>query len=133
MESINKITGARFKKCRLYAGISQVDASIILDLTRSTIANIESGKSGLTIENIMKASKAFKVSPIDFLPTISEVDVNIYPIEKAMSIRDQRKIEHLTEKLNQLKEKVNYGKDFNAYCVNCASEPCRCHKQPMTI
>jgi transcriptional regulator with XRE-family HTH domain len=57
VEKIYKEIGANIKKARKLKGLNQYDLAKKLDLTRSSMANIEAGKQRLSIDKLITISK----------------------------------------------------------------------------
>lgn len=55
--------GARFKACRRAIGLTQLEASEKVGLTRSSIANIEAGRQMSTIADVARYAEVFGVDP----------------------------------------------------------------------
>lgn len=58
--------GDRLRGCRGAAKKTQDDMAPLLGVTRAQLANLESDRSGPSIETLMKAAKAYHVS-VDYL------------------------------------------------------------------
>ncbi len=52
----------RLKEARINSGLSQIQISKILDLSRSTISEIESNKRTVSAEELVEFSRAYSVS-----------------------------------------------------------------------
>lgn len=55
--------GERFRSCRLALGLTQLELSVKLKLTRSSIANIEAGRQLSMIDAIVGYADVFQVDP----------------------------------------------------------------------
>ena len=66
--------GALVKSARKDQQLSQDALATLVDISRTAITNIESGKQGTTIEMLFKISSALKVEPANLLPTNSPKD-----------------------------------------------------------
>ena len=64
--------GARIRKARLAAGLTQGQLAKKAKLTRCSITNIESGFQRIMLHSLMAAAKALDVEAIDLIPTSDE-------------------------------------------------------------
>lgn len=100
---IKEILGEKIKQLRTKQNLSQKDFAKLLKIERSQISKIESGKVNLTLERILKISKALGVS-LDQLFSFKET-FNTKPVVKWAGGK--------TQLLSALKEHL--PKDFNNY------------------
>jgi transcriptional regulator with XRE-family HTH domain len=75
-EHINTEFGTALKKRRNALGFSQKDFAEKVNLSRASIANIERGEQGVTLETLYSFCAPLKCSPFDLLPKFqySELD-----------------------------------------------------------
>lgn len=62
-EDILKSFAKKLKEERLKKGISQLELSLIVNVSVSTIGKAETGKQDLTMNTVYKISKALGISP----------------------------------------------------------------------
>lgn len=55
--------GARFKACRVAMGLTQTELAVKVDMTRSSIANIEADRQRSLIEDVERYAEALGVDP----------------------------------------------------------------------
>lgn len=55
--------GERFRAARLNAGMTQTELADALDLSRSSVANIEGGRQGVYAEDVVRAAVILGVEP----------------------------------------------------------------------
>lgn len=97
MKSFNELIGVNVKRIRKQNRVSQEEFGFMLNLTRSSIINIEEGRSGFNTEYVVRMCQMFKCSITDIVP----IDYNFtYP---AVSDFKARK---LTEKHDKLSERL---------------------------
>lgn len=59
---IKKKFGARVRELRLKLGLSQEKFALLIDMDRTYLASVESGKRNISLENIYKIAKGFGIS-----------------------------------------------------------------------
>jgi DNA-binding XRE family transcriptional regulator len=97
MKTFNELVGENIKCARKQANINQEAFGFLLNLTRSSIINIEAGRCGFSCEYLIRVSQICKCSISDILP----IDYKFtYP---AISDFKARK---LTEKTDHLRAKL---------------------------
>lgn len=67
MKSEAKRLGENLKRIREQKGISQVDISKSLGVSRGFVSNVENGKTNPTLATITKLAKAVGVSAVELL------------------------------------------------------------------
>lgn len=72
-EALYKIIGERIKSHRDSRNISQLELSKRLDISRSSISNIEVGRHQIPLHALYELSKEFKLDINDFLPSYDEI------------------------------------------------------------
>jgi transcriptional regulator with XRE-family HTH domain len=55
--------GERFRAARLNADMTQTELADALDLSRSSVANIEAGRQGVYAEDVVRAAVVLGVDP----------------------------------------------------------------------
>lgn len=80
-----KQVGKRVKRARLSLGLSQEALAAKLELTRTSITNIEQGRQRVMLHTIMDLAGALGVSLGDLVPTKSTDDRSPEDIAKAIS------------------------------------------------
>ena len=63
---IKQILGQRIRVLRLQKNLSQEKFALQIDMDRTYLASVESGKRNISIENIYKISKGLNVSLEEF-------------------------------------------------------------------
>jgi transcriptional regulator with XRE-family HTH domain len=74
---VKKEVGLRVKKLRKEIGYNQEQLSQLMNLTRTSIINIESGRHGLGAESIYTMCRILKCMPNDLFPAIKSVRVEV--------------------------------------------------------
>lgn len=97
MKSFNQLVGENVKNIRRQNKISQEALGFMLNLTRSSIINIEEGRSGFNTEYVVRLSKLCNCEITDIIP------VNYKFTYPAISDFKARK---LTEKHDKLSVKI---------------------------
>jgi len=70
---INEHCGKMVLQRRKKLGYNQDELASAIGLTRTSIVNIENGRQGLTVENLLKTCAVLKCSISDILPNIPSV------------------------------------------------------------
>jgi transcriptional regulator with XRE-family HTH domain len=71
MEEINKAFGNLLASLRKEAGLTQHELAEKVGISRSAIANIESGKQGVVLTTIFSLATALKKTPIELIPLVT--------------------------------------------------------------
>ena len=98
-EDYNKMIGTRVKMLRITKGISQTELAKKIGVTQTHLSNIENGRAGLTIPNLIKLHEALDTSISSFFE-----DIEGKPEEEKKS---EVTLEDLTELLHLLKAGKN--------------------------
>ena len=98
-EDYNKMIGTRVKMLRITKGISQTELAKKIGVTQTHLSNIENGRAGLTIPNLIKLHEALDTSISSFFE-----DIEGKPEEEKKS---EVTLEDLTELLRLLKTSKN--------------------------
>ena len=98
-EDYNKMIGTRVKMLRITKGISQTELAKQIGVTQTHLSNIENGRAGLTIPNLIKLHDALNTPNSSFLE-----DIEGKPQEEKKS---EVTLEDLTELLHLLKAGKN--------------------------
>ncbi|PRX57525.1 helix-turn-helix protein [Flagellimonas meridianipacifica] len=72
-EAIYKIIGERIKSQRESLNISQLKLSEKLDISRSSISNIEVGRHQIPLHVLYEISRVLELDTKEFLPTYGEI------------------------------------------------------------
>ncbi|MBX9685878.1 MAG: helix-turn-helix domain-containing protein, partial [Candidatus Obscuribacterales bacterium] len=83
--------GKRLQKRRAQLGITQVELSQRIKMSRTSIANIEAGNQNAPIHIIYDLCIALDISPIDIFPTIEDVTSSIEVGEQIAAEMTQEK------------------------------------------
>lgn len=74
MESIlYQIIGQRIREFREKRGVTQGYLSERINLTRTSVANMEAGRQKVRLESLYQISDVLRISPHDLLPTLDEI------------------------------------------------------------
>lgn len=84
--------GGKIKDLREQKGLSQEQLAKIIDVTRATLANYESGKQFVFISGLYQLAEYFEVAPTYFLPSLEDVTV-ISPIQKVQQASNLNTLE----------------------------------------
>lgn len=68
MENNNKAIGERIRSLRLARRLPQRQLATTLGVSQASISRIESGKEGLTVDQLIKVCRLFNVPPSEFFP-----------------------------------------------------------------
>ena len=98
-EDYNKLIGTRVKMLRITKGISQTELAKQIGVTQTHLSNIENGRAGLTIPNLIKLHEALDTPISSFFE-----DIEGKPVEEKKS---EVTLEDLTELLRLLKAGKN--------------------------
>ena len=98
-EDYNKMIGTRVKMLRITKGISQTELAKQIGVTQTHLSNIENGRAGLTIPNLIKLHEALETPISSFFE-----DIEGKPEEEK---KTEVTLEDLTELLRLLKAGKN--------------------------
>lgn len=70
MENYNKLIGTRVKMLRITKGVSQTELAKQIGVTQTHLSNIENGRAGLTIPNLIKLHEALATPISNFFEDI---------------------------------------------------------------
>jgi len=88
-KEINKYVGIKVHQLREKLGVPQESIATILDVSRMSVVNIESGRHGLTLRNLLLLCSIFKCSPNDILPPAVKIKFSVE--EKTVVIKRKKK------------------------------------------
>ena len=63
-----KEVGARVRRARLHAGLSQGELASNAGLTRTSIVNVESGRQRVPLHRLFEIARVLQIAPQDLLP-----------------------------------------------------------------
>ena len=72
VENYNHLIGTRVKMIRITKHISQTELAKEIGVTQTHLSNIENGRAGLTISNLIKLHQVMKCSISEFFVDIEE-------------------------------------------------------------
>jgi transcriptional regulator with XRE-family HTH domain len=106
--------GDILKRLRKVKGMSQDDLAEKLNLTRTSIVNIEKGRQGISVECIWRVAVLFKISPSNLFPK-TDGSVNLLLEARIREIEDERdewksKYTKLQSILSQLGDHISPAK-----------------------
>jgi transcriptional regulator with XRE-family HTH domain len=96
--------GRKLKDLRETEGLKQSEVADKVGLTRSSIANIEQGRQKIQIDTLYDLAYLYKVSPIELLPTFSELS-EYEEQQEAIEEKDKNKILSI---VNRIREREDY-------------------------
>jgi transcriptional regulator with XRE-family HTH domain len=100
-KELRQYIGKRVKELRKLKGVSQDAVAAILNLTRTSICNIEIGRQGLTAENVVTMCQLFKCTPNDIFPQIDNIDFTIDVEEETIMVPKKKKVFKVTHSINK--------------------------------
>ena len=80
-----KEIGRRVKELRLSRDLKQLELAEMLNLSRATISNVESGNRGLSLESLKKICEVFHVD-------ISYFDIDVKSYDEAVDLTSRLKL-----------------------------------------
>lgn len=89
-KKIKQYLGLQLKKRREQANLRQDDIAKVLNLSRVSVINMESGRHNPSIKNIITLCRLFNCAPNDIFPPIEELKYSI--IEKIVTIKKKKKV-----------------------------------------
>jgi transcriptional regulator with XRE-family HTH domain len=99
VNTIDKAFGSRLRSIRRLNDLSQLRLAELADVGRSTVANIETGRQGVTLELIYRFASALRIEPSGLLPSKDDLqsDVDGYRLGLlGLSPKSVRKINAIT-------------------------------------
>ena len=94
-EDYNKMIGTRVKMLRITKGISQTELAKQIGVTQTHLSNIENGRAGLTIPNLIKLHEALHTPISSFFEDLEG--------KQEEEMKSEVTLEDLTELLRLLK------------------------------
>lgn len=86
---VMKLIGDKLVKIRKDKGLTQQDLSLILDITRVSVSNIEAGRHMITLDNAIKICNYFNVTYMDIFPDPATYVMNFESLNKAMKKKQE--------------------------------------------
>jgi len=104
--------GQKIKSIRKMKGLSQDDLAKGVNLTRTSIVNIEKGRQSLTGKNIISICNFLKVKPSDIFPD-SENSIDILTAHTIAKLKEERdtwkgKYIELSNLLSKIKDHAHF-------------------------
>jgi transcriptional regulator with XRE-family HTH domain len=94
--------GLRIRARREQGGLSQARLAEHVDLTRTSVSNIENGRQHLTLHSLYRFAEVLGCKPHDLLPEAESV--RSQPIEEALASATGREdVRRFLEKVKELK------------------------------
>jgi transcriptional regulator with XRE-family HTH domain len=93
--------GKRVKELRKATGVSQEVVAAILNITRTSVCNIETGRQGITAENVVTMCQLFKCMPNDIFPKIDNIDFTVEVKEETIMVPMKKKVFKITHSNNK--------------------------------
>jgi transcriptional regulator with XRE-family HTH domain len=98
-EDYNKIIGTRVKMLRITKGVSQTELAKQIGVTQTHLSNIENGRAGLTIPNLIRLHEALETPISSFFEDFesqgeseSKNDVSIEDITELLRLLKSNRI-----------------------------------------
>ena len=98
-EDYNKMIGTRVKMIRITKGVSQTELAKQIGVTQTHLSNIENGRAGLTIPNLIKLHEALNTPISSFFEDIEG------------KAEEEKKTEVTLEALTELLRLLKAGKN----------------------
>lgn len=109
-DELYAIVGGNIKKARKGLGMSQSNLSAVINLSRTSVVNIEQGRQHPSLFLLWQISNALKVNISDLLPDNTSEKRNLHresPHGTILErIKDPQLSENLMEKLRNLTERI---------------------------
>ena len=67
--------GGQIQKIRQRKGLTQSDLADILDISRTSLVNIEHGRQALMLHTLIALTQAFRISLLDLLPKDASIEL----------------------------------------------------------
>lgn len=110
-DALYELIGQKVKSLRKRRELSQEDLSDFLELSRSSISNIESGRHQVPLSTLYELSHLFKISIHDLIPSYDEVsDFLNSEIKDYMELLEAQDLS-VSQRKNIEDEIKNIGKD----------------------
>jgi transcriptional regulator with XRE-family HTH domain len=97
-DSLHGIIGANIRKIRLEKDLNQENLAQGIELTRSSIAQIENGKQAVTIYSLYRIAEALKTSLEKILPSINSLQNDIFDEYSQNRFVEKKEISDLLER-----------------------------------
>ena len=84
-EYIRKTIGNNIRKIRKSRNLNQDDLSKMVDLSRTSIVNIEQGIQQLTIDNLYKIASVLNCNPHDIIPNETKPKIRLKLVKETIT------------------------------------------------
>jgi putative transcriptional regulator len=91
-KELNQYIGKRVHELRKGLGLNQDNIASVLNISRASIVNIESGRHGMSIENIIMICRLFNCTPNDLFPPIEAFEYTIEEVPVVVKKKNVLKI-----------------------------------------
>lgn len=108
------ILGERIKAQRRKAGLTQVQLSELVEISRTALANIEVGNQRTSVFLLARLAEALKVSPGDLIPGIDEAEERLQKTRQ-VSVHARSKPKLMIQELEKLN--ISVGPESNLQSV----------------
>jgi len=108
------ILGGRIKVQRRKAGLTQVQLSELVEISRTALANIEVGNQRTSVFLLARLAEALKISPGDLIPGIGEAEERLQKTRQ-VSVHAKRKPRLMIQELEKLN--ISVGPESNLQSV----------------
>lgn len=105
-EQIYSIIGMKIKETRIRLGMTQTELAKRINMVRTSLTNIESGKQKLAIHMLYKIAGVLKVPVTDLLPEVEGEELDIMVLLNQKKVTDERNNKTALE--TQEKERILY-------------------------
>lgn len=88
-KELNEQMGLKIRQIRKLKGISQDDLAAGINLTRTSLVNIEKGRQGLSAITIHNICQYLNINPADIFPD-SANSINLLVLSEIAKLKDER-------------------------------------------
>jgi putative transcriptional regulator len=79
-KELNAYMGKRVYELRKAVGINQDNVADVLNISRTSVVNIEAGRHGMSADNIVMICRLFNCTPNDLFPPIEAIKYTVEEI-----------------------------------------------------
>ena len=102
--------GRQLRQARKAAGLSQADLAVALDLTRTSVTNIEKGRQQVLLHTFGRMLHVLKVTPIELLPADqAQPETTFLPRLNTLAIDEREFVERGLRQLGKEKHESSLG------------------------
>jgi transcriptional regulator with XRE-family HTH domain len=104
IDPLYKSIGAVIKARRRTLGMKQEDLARMLNISRGSLANIETGRQSILVHQLFRFANALDVTPFDLLPPPStehfRPDLAGFPLPHDLKVQQKEQITRLLEQVD---------------------------------